>query len=431
MSLFKNVLPSIIFFTFISVLKAEEEKPLLDGILDNNIKSVQFYQKTDGFNEQITFPVVSLHSQGVLQLDFDELTDHYNSFYFKIILCNLDWTPAVLLESEYLKEFLNDNLITTYNLSFNTKVKYTHYSLRVPKLKISGNYIVQVYRGSNTENVVLNKRFIVFDSKLQVNPAVKPSVTVEERFTHQQVDFTIDYGVYPSVLYNPMDEIKVIIRQNGRWDNMIQNLKPLYFRDGENLLDYSYFNNENAFAGGNEFRQFDCRRIRTLGINIEYIDNSGPINTVKLIEEKSRANKPYAFYFDANGMFIIGNNEIGGNLTDADYVNVEFNLKLSQMPMGNIYIIGKFNDYKYLEENKLTYDAQTESYKGKIFVKQGYYNYIYAVKNQVEKTGNETDIEGSFYQTENFYEIIVYHKPMGERVESVVGYSLIKHNQYR
>ncbi|MFN0047860.1 MAG: DUF5103 domain-containing protein [Cytophagales bacterium] len=398
-----------------------------DFTYEEGIKSIQFYQKTGEFDEQTTFPAVSVEFSNILQLAFDELKPTNEAYYFRIVHCNGDWTKSNLIESEYLDNFVNDNLITTYSLSFNTKVKYVHYAFKIPKVSISGNYLVVVNRGSDQNDLILSRRFIVYSNKINIIPLLKTSQSVEERFTHQQIDFGISYNGYPN-LFIPQEEIKVVIRQNGRWDNAIANLKPLYVRDGEKYLDYSFFNLENNFAGGNEFRQFDCRKIRTNGLNINYIELRGNENNVYLMQEKSRNGTVYALYFDANGKFIVGNNEAGGNLTDPDYVHVNFDFKTSEMPFGSIYVLGGFNDYKYNDNYKLVYDSQSDSYKCKTLLKQAYYNYFYAVKDYKSNKGNESELEGSFFQTENFYEIIVYHKPIGERSDFIVGYYSVKYN---
>lgn len=418
---------SSFLFSLLSTLSIAKALRLEDFTYEENIKTVQFYQKTGEYDEQTTFPAVSVDQSGILQLEFDDLKSITEGYYFRIIHCNADWSKSNLMESEYLSNFLNDNLITNYALSFNTKVKYVHYILRIPKVKISGNYIVAVNRGSDQEDLILTRRFIVFNNKVGIVPLLKTSQSVEERFTHQQIDFGINYNGYPN-LFIPQDEIKIVIRQNGRWDNAIFNLKPLYVRDSEKYLDYSFFNLENNFAGGNEFRQFDCRKIRTNGLNISYIEFNGPENNLYLMQEKSRNGKVYALYFDANGRFIIGNNEVGGNFTDPDYINVNFDFKTDEMPFGSIYVLGGFNDFKYDAKYMLQYDPTSESYKCKTLLKQGYYNYCYAVKGYKDNKGNEVELEGSFFQTENFYEIIVYHKPIGERSDFVIGYYSGKYN---
>ncbi len=44
-------------------------------------------------------------------------------------------------------------------------------------------------------------------------------------------------------------------------------------------------------------------------------------------------------------------------------------------------------------------------------------------------TGNETLIEGNYSDTENDYEILVYHRPPASRADQLVGYRRIGYNK--
>jgi hypothetical protein len=418
-----------IFLTFSIHQSFGDDKTLRteDWIYEENIKTPIFYESTGDFNEMFNPPIVSLGQPFPLQLEFDDITKQTDRYYYRIIPCDRDWNVVNLNDSEFLREFINDYLITGYVMSFNTRVKYVHYIFQVPKVKLSGNYLVMVYRNGNPDDIVLTRRFLVYENRVGISANVRISVGVEERFTHQQVDFTISYGSYPYI-FNPLQEVKVVVRQNNRWDNALTTLKPLYVKETEKMLDYNFFNLENNFPGGKEFRMFDCRKVRTNSINIEKTDFSPTDIDVYLMREKSRNGQSYTNYFDADGRFVVANNEVGGAYNDPDYVNVNFDLKLSEMPFGSVYLLGFFNDWKIDPKYKLQYDSESETYKAKILLKQGYYNYIYAVKGIKDIKSDELALEGSSYQTENIYEIIVYHKPIGSRSDLIVGYYSVKFN---
>jgi hypothetical protein len=69
----------------------------------------------------------------------------------------------------------------------------------------------------------------------------------------------------------------------------------------------------------------------------------------------------------------------------------------------------------------MTYDNTIKRYSGKLLLKQGFYNYLYVTANKDGIINNHA-IEGSFYQTENDYSVIVYYKPIGSRYDQVIGY---------
>jgi hypothetical protein len=71
------------------------------------------------------------------------------------------------------------------------------------------------------------------------------------------------------------------------------------------------------------------------------------------------------------------------------------------------------------------YVPESHSYEAFIQLKQGIYNYNYVTRDS-EGNVNETALEGTHSQTENVYEILVYHRPIGTRADALVGYSFIK-----
>lgn len=389
----------------------------------SSIETPLLYLHTEEPDQTLQPPIMSIDQKFGLQCEFDEIGTQSYSYYYKIINCNSDWTPNDLMDSEYLREFMNDQIITQYNLSFNTREKYVHYRFVLPKVKISGNFLLMVYKNGNIEALAFSKRFMVYEERINIAAEPKISSGVAERYTHQQIDFTIQYANYPSI-YNPIQDVKTVVRQNYRWDNTLD-LKPLYIKESERLLDYHFFNLENNFAGGKEFRFFDCRKVYSQSMNIERIDmNANEIN-VHLMQEKERNSQVYGFGFDANGRFVIANNEVGAAFQDPDYVWVNFNLK-SEMQYGEVYVLGGMNNYKPNQNFKMSYDGN--SYKLRTKLKMGYYNYIYGVQSIKSKAIDYQVLEGSSAQTENVYEIIVYNRPIGGRFDQIIGYSYIKYN---
>jgi hypothetical protein len=124
-------------------------------------------------------------------------------------------------------------------------------------------------------------------------------------------------------------------------------------------------------------------------------------------------------------MFVIDNYETNKGATEADYVRVSFQLKTDSLINKKVYILGAYNDWKLNETNQMHYVPESSAYESFIQLKQGIYNFQYIT---VDNKGiiNERDIEGSHSQTENSYEIFVYHQSIGGRADSLVGYSLIK-----
>jgi hypothetical protein len=353
-----------------------------------------------------------------LVLEFDEIQPQYSRFYVKILHCNADWTRSTLSEIQYLTDY-NEFTIQNYSFSYTTFTKYVHYKFELPKVKVSGNYIIKVYRNGDQDDLIITRRFMIYENQINIIPNIQFSNIVENRQKAQQPDFSIDYTNY-DLSSNPND-VKVVIRQNYRWDNALYALQPVYNKREEKILDYNFFTGENNFWGLNEFRQFDTRSLKTYKLNINYIDRTEDNRyNVSLTEEKSRGKQLYSYNADINGQFIIDKSESPGNgATESDYANITFALR-GPVPEGDIYAVGAFNDYKISESNKLK-RKENGSLECVIPLKQGYYNYLFTLVDK-NKVRNEVPLENSFNITENDYEIFVYYKPLGTFYDILIGY---------
>ena len=116
---------------------------------------------------------------------------------------------------------------------------------------------------------------------------------------------------------------------------------------------------------------------------------------------------------------------------EADYDMMHFTL-LKEEPFidKDVYVYGAFNNFNITQENKMTYNVDEKAYTGNFLLKQGFYNYTFATLDS-ENNVNTNDINGSFYETENEYIVIVYYKPFGSFYERVIGVGTGFFNQNR
>ena len=73
----------------------------------------------------------------------------------------------------------------------------------------------------------------------------------------------------------------------------------------------------------------------------------------------------------------------------------------------------------------MEYDEETCSYQGRVLLKQGYYSYQYLVLRDDGST-MPVSTEGSFFQTVNKYQVLVYYRGLGGRTDRLVGFKEIK-----
>ncbi len=421
----------VVVLFWVTTFKSYSQTGLLnqDFSYKESIKTVLLYAHSVGDfdpKNQLKPAVVALNSDQNLVLEFDDLSDQYQNYHVRILPYSSDWQLLRLNEVEYISEF-NDFIIQDYQLSFSTKIPYYHYRFEIPKLKIAGNFLLYIYKESNKNDLVLSKRFMVNSNRVGVFGTVKYSNNLTKRDTHQQIDFELKYAGY-SIL-NPKSEIKIVIRQNFRWDKTISNLKPQFDKAGESILDYSFYQSETDFEGGNEFRFFDTRSLRSRMIGVQkinYLENGYEVN---LYVEKLQNKKTYVFTDDFDGLFLIDHYENGNGGKEADYANVKFNLEAEPNENIEYYVVGAFNNYVCNQTNKLNFDATTNLHSTNILLKQGIYNYNFVTKNPVTNIPDQTFTEGNHSRTQNTYEIFVYHKPFGSRTDQLVGYKILDFNQ--
>ncbi len=365
-------------------------------------------------------PAIELNSGMQLLLKFDDLDADYKEYWYTIIHCDAQWKPSDITRSTYLYSFFEDRIMD-YSFSFNTLQPYTNYQLRFPneqiKPMISGNYLLKVYLDNNPDSVAFTKRFLVYENLVDIQASVHAATSAEFRQQKQEVDFTIGTNRYP--IANPFGDLQVKILQNFRWDNAIDNLKPIFIKD--NLLDYNY-DEENTFNGGNEFRRFDIRSLKYETEFVQRIQMHDNGTDVYLMPDKVRYYSRYSSDNDINGKFEIKNYSGSHPDKDADYATVHFQLNYKDpVQDGNIYIAGDLTNWQYNNTSMMKYDEELKAYTGTLFLKQGYYNYEYVFVKDGTTFGDESWLEGNHYETENNYWILVYHRPQNVRYDKLVA----------
>lgn len=410
----------VAFFIFFGLnLQAQnyvEDGPvyLADVTYQPTIKTVMLRPYSDPYG----LPIIKFGGADRLRLDFDDLNPDFSNYSYTLIHCTYDWQPSDLLKAEYL-EGLQSYFLQDYEFSLNTYVPYTHYTLSIPNNDIritkSGNYVLVVYQNDDPEDVVLTRRFMVVEEVVDVTGEVVRATRLEERDTHQQLNFMLTHIGYE--IPNPFMDLQVNVVQNGRWDNAKLGLKPKFVRN--NQLQYN-FDGENTFQGGNEFRNFDTKQLTELTINTRksVLDSN---YTVYLVPEIPRNSSSYSFNDDINGRFVVRRLNSTNPETEADYAWMDFFLQTPEYANGDVYVFGQLSDWRVKPECKLTYDKQTRAYRGKVLLKQGYYNYQYVFLPQGERIADETEIEGSHWETSNEYTILVYHREIGIRYDRLIG----------
>jgi len=402
-------------------LKAQEYYqggPLIydDHIYQAGIRTVRLVPR----GNDLAMPVIALNSGEQLLLSFDDLYEEFTNLSYTLIHCNADWTPSELMRNDYLSNF-GDDYIQKFEYSINAFIPYTHYELAIPNQQVnitkSGNYLLVVYRDGNKENLVLSRRFMVYEEIVQIGGKVKRPTRVEKMNSHQELDFTISHGSYP--IPNPFQDLHVVMLQNQRWDLAITDLKPQFLQNGQLIYQYD---DENTFEGNSEWRFFDIKNLLALSLNVRQIKQDSLFN-VFLAEDRSRAVERYSVQFDINGQYRVRRLDAAKSDSEADYALVDFYLDYPNEIGSDLYLFGEFTDWKLLPEYRMYYDYDRQAYRAQALLKQGFYNYSYALESSAKGYADLSFLEGSHWQTENDYQILVYHREIGSRYDRLVGFA--------
>jgi len=392
---------------------------------DDKISTVILQKNIDIYDP---VPIINLGSSETLKLSFDMLDPQNEFLNYSLVHCDRNWMLSDLQPMDYVSGNTMGE-ITDYKFSTNTYQTYTHYSLNFPSddmaITKSGNYIIKVYRNFDEEDVLLTRRFMVVDPQTKITTTVKSATIPEFRFTHQEIDFSVNYMGFD--IPNPFLDVHVTILQNNSWNNAITNLKPQFVNNNELSFNYE---NENIIPGTNEFRFFDIRSLRFFSNNVikKYIDT---VQNVVLRPEESKAYLNYVRWIDYNGKRDIFNSDGMNLVEDGDYALVHFNFKSNDLnDMGEVFVYGELSDWQIKDKFKMTYSPELKMYTCSVLLKQSYYNYHFVLRDKDGKI-DYTFTEGNHQETENDYTVLVYHKNVFYGYDEIIGLATRNSNTLR
>lgn len=481
----KKILPLLAILLPVFAFSQDEDLVYYDYIYSDNIKSVKFH--VDGM--LTSMPILELNGDRTLLLSFDDLDGEVKKYVYTVQHCDANWSPSSINEFDYMQGF-TEGQIRDYDFSFKVESNYTHYWLAMPnrdiELRISGNYLLKVYEDEDEKRLALTRRFVVVDTKVKVNGKTVRPARVDKITTHQEIDFTVFHEEFE--IRSPQKELTAVVIQNGRWDNAVTGLKPMFSKPGQELFD---FQDKIVFPAGKEFRYLDLRGVKYPDPHIISISNDDGKYVSILEKDLKRGQMPYFEARDINGSFIIQNidyqNQITGsggrptlgnfsldltpqeerdfqnrtaqartpeeraaiqqerinllnqrqssnapqpgsdsdfevNNLQCEYLDVLFQLSsVGEMDDDDLYVFGGLTDWQLKPEFKMTYNPATNAYVAKATLKQGFYDYVYAA---LPRGSNQLDFEvteGEWHETNNYYTILVYHRPFGGRFDQLIG----------
>ena len=381
-------------------------------IFAQDIRSIQLFNPKT--NDET--PVIRFNEQLILK--FDDLSNSSQTYRYTIKHFDRNWEDDNLFFTEFAVGSLN-GLIDRFQYSFNTTQPYTNYTLTFPndkiQPKISGNYKIIVYQDSASKPL-FTKRFCVVEDGVSLALNITRFQDARQPQLNQRVEVqAVSNG---TDLASNLNSITLNVIQNNNFQNGVFNQRP-----SSSLGSKVLFQQLNlAFAGNNEFYYFDNKIINQAFDQVANVENTEGKNQTYLFPVFAYPLN-YQNQGDVNGAFYFRRNDLGIERNadkEADYSWVYFNLN-SEKTDKQLYVLGQFNDYIPNKESEMSYDPASKRYTAKIYLKQGFYNYILGTKDASDQL-NLGEINGNFWQTENLYQAFLYYQPFGRSYDGLIGY---------
>jgi hypothetical protein len=381
-------------------------------VFGQNIQSIQLFNPQT--NDET--PVIKFGEQ--LVLSFDDLTNASEIYRYTIKHYDRNWNDDNLFFTQFATGSLN-GLLDQFQYSFNTLQAYTHYKLTFPndkiQPKISGNFELIVYKDS-ADRPLFKRRFYLVEDAATVALNISRIADAKNPNINQRVE--VKATSKGGDLSSNVNSMTLNVMQNNNPNVVVNNLKP-----SATLGNQLLFQQMNlTFPGNNEFYYFDNKNMNMAADMVSATELKDGVNQTYLHPVWAFPLN-YQYQPDVNGAWYYRRNDLGLERNaerEADYSWVYFSLDSDPVDK-EIHVLGGFNDFKPSKENQMQYDAANKKYVAKIFLKQGFYNYILATK---ESNGslNFGEINGNFWQTENLYQAFLYYAPFGRNYDGLMGY---------
>lgn len=365
-------------------------------------------------------PVIGFNEQLVLK--FDDFSNSSTVYRYTLKHYDRNWQDDGLFFTEFAEGNLN-GLIDQFQYSFNTYQKYTHYELTFPnetiRPKISGNYQLVVYLDS-PEKSLFTKKFCIYEKAATIGIELTRFSDARQPEFNQRLQIQV-VGTSQNLMNN-VNTMSLMVIQNNNWEISKINLRPSSTLGNQLLFQQLGL----IFPGNNQFYYFDNKIINKpmdMVAKTEMVDN---VYQTYLYPVWAFPQN-YQYQPDVNGAYYFRRNDLGierNANTEGDYSWVYFALDSPKVEK-EIFVLGMFNEYKADKKSQMYYDDSTHQYIAKIYLKQGFYNYILATKNP-DGSLNYGEVNGNFWQTQNLYQAFLYYTPFGKVYDGLYGYGELR-----
>lgn len=373
----------------------------------NRIQSVQLKKPGD----PAAPPVIRLQTDDHLVLSFDEMSSHADFFTVKITYHNRDWSRSTLIPVDYLGGSGQDQ-ISDVHPSTVQDPRYMHYSYTFPnrilKPVVSGNFMLHVY-DSRTGEELFSLPFFVSENKNEVT--TKTDLLYNQgpgSYRYHQL-FTSYH--YPDFVKFPQFNLHVTYTQNRFWgrtkDADVTNVSQKGVLEVHNSRD-------NLFIANYGFLELNLQSFSHPQYNVvEYRPGTIPPAVVLRTDTPALSTETKIRSYFKFGQI--------DNSPNAHYANVHFSLNASDILNADaqVYLLGSFNSWSIQPSGKMTYDRGSGLFKGAVEIKQGRYNYKYAVVE--DGRVDDLRLDTHFASTRQEYVVFVYYHDQTRQIDRLLA----------
>lgn len=379
-------------------------------------------QKGDDF---LSPPVLLLSDPGAspLVLSFDLMGDAHRYLRASLTHTTPFGAPSGLLESEYASEF-NQTSLEDFAYSQNTFRHYVNYRLPLPtpdlQPLLSGRYTVNVWDEDEPDSLLLSVPFYVSEGAGTLQGSASHITDRGSAGEWQQLAFTYTLPRTLAV-HDPLQELTVIAVQNSD-PSTAHTLKPLRLEGNRLIFEHRP---ELLFPASNEFRRMEISRTDMPVMHTDSLRFDGVGYSAFLTPDYPRTERPYEYDRTQWGRFKVREYFSTDSDLGADYLPVTFTLVMPRVMNGDPYVQGEFTGYKTLPRYRMVWDEERHLYTLTLPLKQGHYNYRYALAAEPGRAGEPGPVEGNKYETSNEYTIYIYYTPPGARYSRLLNVATI------
>lgn len=410
----------LLLLTFILLPLMMIARDTSTAIFDSDIRSLTLEME----GNRLAPPILTLGSSDSLTIGFDQMGDERQYLRYSIELCNADWTPSELVDAEVFDGF-NYGDIENYAFSRATVTHYVHYSITLPnndyQFNLSGNYLLKVYPENDPDNILLQARFMVEESAVNISGSVTSRTDIDYNDANQQLSLEINTN--NTRIRDVNTDLRVYITQNGRQDNEVLLSHPTRLMSSRVIYEHIP---ALIFPAGNEYHRFESINNLYPGMGEDHIEYHPPFYHHILNLDRPRAHKAYQYDSTQHGRYFIREYNADDSDIEADYTFVFFSLDMLEIPDADVYLDGDFMLRKFNDNSRMEYNPATGRYEKLLKLKQGAYNYQYLVVDKYNpKFASTMPIEGNHYETVNEYLVRVYYRTPGERYDRLLGVGML------